>query len=149
MSERPRATKIGDGVYRVDHPASPASPASPQSPPRPNGSDVVYVVRTSTGWWAFLDGQVFHGRDTAVASARKSKASGSAAAQALAAPMPATVLKVLVAAGDSVKKGDTVVVLEAMKMELPLRAAGDARVQAVHCREGELVQGEAVLVEFA
>ena len=63
--------------------------------------------------------------------------------------MPATVVKVLVKPGNRVAKGDTVVVLEAMKMELPLRSAGDATVKAVHCREGELVQAEAVLVELS
>ena len=46
------------------------------------------------------------------------------------------------------KKGDIVIVLEAMKMELPIRALGDAVVKAVHCREGELVQPDAMLVEF-
>jgi 3-methylcrotonyl-CoA carboxylase alpha subunit len=62
--------------------------------------------------------------------------------------MPATVVKVLVKPGDRVARGDTVVVLEAMKMELPLRAASDATVKAVHCREGELVQPDAVLIEM-
>ena len=62
--------------------------------------------------------------------------------------MPATVVKVLVKPGDRVAKGDTVVVLEAMKMELPVRALGDAVVAAVRCREGELVQADATLVEF-
>ncbi len=79
-------------------------------------------------------------------SRRRSPTDG---AQSLAAPMPATVVKVLVKPGDRVAKGDTVVVLEAMKMELPLRSAGDATVKAVHCREGELVQAEAVLVELS
>ena len=46
------------------------------------------------------------------------------------------------------RKGDTVVLLEAMKMELPLRAPADGTVAAVHCREGELVQAESVLVEL-
>jgi biotin carboxyl carrier protein len=63
--------------------------------------------------------------------------------------MPATVLKVLVAVGARVKKGETLVILEAMKMELPLRASADATVTAVCCREGELVQPETVLVELA
>jgi biotin carboxyl carrier protein len=63
--------------------------------------------------------------------------------------MPATVLKVLVAVGARVKKGETLVILEAMKMELPLRASVDATVTAVGCREGELVQPETVLVELA
>jgi len=62
--------------------------------------------------------------------------------------MPATVVKVLVRPGLKVKGGDQLIVLEAMKMELPLRAPGNATVTAVHCREGELVQPEMVLVEL-
>jgi biotin carboxyl carrier protein len=62
--------------------------------------------------------------------------------------MPATVVKVLVAPGQKVRHGDTLVVLEAMKMELPIRAPGDAVVQAVNCREGELVQPDRTLVEL-
>ena len=82
---------------------------------------------------------------TGRAAARRS---AGAAGGAITAPMPATVLKVHVRAGDAVKKGDTLVLLEAMKMELPLRAAGDGTVAAVFCREGELVQADAVLVEL-
>jgi biotin carboxyl carrier protein len=82
---------------------------------------------------------------TRPATRRRSSAEG---AQSIAAPMPATVVKLLVKAGDAVKKGDTLVILEAMKMELPLRADGDATVTAVHCREGDLVQPDAVLVEM-
>jgi 3-methylcrotonyl-CoA carboxylase alpha subunit len=76
---------------------------------------------------------------------RRSAASTSAA---LTAPMPATVIKVQVKPGDTVKKGDIVLVLEAMKMELPMRALGDGVVAAVRCREGELVAADATLVEF-
>ena len=61
--------------------------------------------------------------------------------------MPATVIKVLVTPGQAVRKGETVIVLEAMKMELPLKALGDGTVTAVRCREGELVQADVVLVE--
>ena len=81
----------------------------------------------------------------APASVRRAATS---AARALTAPMPATVIAVQVKAGDSVKKGDVVVVLEAMKMELPIRALGNGVVSAVRCREGELVQADATLVEF-
>jgi biotin carboxyl carrier protein len=63
--------------------------------------------------------------------------------------MPATVVKILVTPGQAVRHGDTLVVLEAMKMELPIRAPGDAVVQAIHCREGELVQPDRTLVELA
>ena len=82
----------------------------------------------------------------AAPAARRRSAS---AAGTVIAPMPATVIKVQVKPGDGVKKGDVVVVLEAMKMELPLRALGDGVVSAVRCREGELVQADATLIEFA
>ncbi len=85
----------------------------------------------------------------ATQSPLESKRRGAGAAGAgVTAPMPATVVKVLVSPGDAVKKGDTLVVLEAMKMELPLRAPGDATVAAVRCRAGEMVAADAVLVEF-
>src|SRR4029077_19631296 len=77
----------------------------------------------------------------------KRRSSGPAA-ELIPAPMPPTVLKVHVRAGDRVEKGDTVVLLEAMKMELPVRAPADATVAAVFCREGDLVQAEATLVEL-
>ena len=57
-------------------------------------------------------------------------------------------MKLHVALGDQVRKGDLIVVLEAMKMELPLRAANDARVGRVHCREGEMVAAAVSLVYF-
>jgi len=63
--------------------------------------------------------------------------------------MPATVVHVKVAAGDVVKRGDILIVLEAMKMELPVRAPGDGRVTAVHCEAGQLVQPDTSLIEIA
>jgi acetyl/propionyl-CoA carboxylase alpha subunit len=68
--------------------------------------------------------------------------------QALTAPMPATVVAVHVKTGDPVTKGDTVVVLEAMKMEMPVRVTEDGVVAAVCCKEGDLVQADAVLLEM-
>jgi 3-methylcrotonyl-CoA carboxylase alpha subunit len=83
------------------------------------------------------------------ASGRTRRRAAGAAQKTLTAPMPATVIKVPVKAGDTVSKGDVVVLLEAMKMELPVRAGGDAVVARVRCREGELVQADQTLVEFA
>jgi acetyl/propionyl-CoA carboxylase alpha subunit len=76
------------------------------------------------------------------------KRAGSDGRQVLTAPMPATVISIPVKTGDAVHKGDVVVLLEAMKMELPLRAMADGVVAAVRCREGELVQADAALVEL-
>jgi pyruvate carboxylase subunit B len=62
--------------------------------------------------------------------------------------MPATVRRINVEPGATVKKGDTLLVLEAMKMELPVRAPVDGTVTSVSCREGDLVQAGVVLVEL-
>ena len=62
--------------------------------------------------------------------------------------MPATVIQVNVQKGAQVRRGDTLVLLEAMKMELPLRAPADGVVTAVHCQAGELVQPGSPLVEI-
>jgi glutaconyl-CoA/methylmalonyl-CoA decarboxylase subunit gamma len=67
---------------------------------------------------------------------------------ALVAPMPGTVIKVNVAAGDAVKARDPLVVLEAMKMETPLVSPYDATIRAVHVAEGDRVAGGSLLVEL-
>jgi 3-methylcrotonyl-CoA carboxylase alpha subunit len=64
------------------------------------------------------------------------------------APMPGTVIRLLVGAGDSVRARQPLVVLEAMKMETPLTSPFDAVVRAVHVAEGDQVAGGAVLVEL-
>jgi biotin carboxyl carrier protein len=125
-------TRVGDGVYRVDHDGR---------------SHLVYVAGSSSDQWAFTDGRVFRG-DFGDGRDQPRRAARVDGPQALSAPMPATVIKVLVQPGAAVKKGDTILLLEAMKMELPIRAPADAIVKAVHCRDGELVQPDTTLVEL-
>jgi acetyl/propionyl-CoA carboxylase alpha subunit len=67
---------------------------------------------------------------------------------AVTAPMPGTVIKVLVEAGQQVSARQALVVLEAMKMETPLVSPYDATVRAVHVAEGDRVAGGALLVEL-
>jgi acetyl/propionyl-CoA carboxylase alpha subunit len=64
------------------------------------------------------------------------------------APMPGTVIRVLVSEGQEVEARDTLVVVEAMKMEMPLPAPRAGIVRAVHVAEGETVGRGAVLVEL-
>ncbi len=64
------------------------------------------------------------------------------------APMPGTVLKVLVTVGDRIEARQPLLLLEAMKMETPLTAPYDATVTAVHVEEGARVAGGALLVEL-
>ena len=79
----------------------------------------------------------------------RSDAAGSAAAPVendVRAPMTAKVVKIAVAPGAAVKAGEIVVVLEAMKMEYRLAAPRAGTVEAVRCKEGELVDLGATLV---
>ena len=64
------------------------------------------------------------------------------------APMPGTVIKVLVAPGERVQARQPLLVLEAMKMETPLTAPYDAGVRKVNVAEGDRVAGGAVLIEL-
>jgi biotin carboxyl carrier protein len=61
-------------------------------------------------------------------------------------PMPGRVVKILVAKGDTVRAGQGLVVLEAMKMENEVRAPAAGTVAAVHVTSGSAVEGSAVLV---
>jgi acetyl/propionyl-CoA carboxylase alpha subunit len=74
--------------------------------------------------------------------------SAGAHESAVKAPMPGTVIRVLVEAGATVEARQPLVVIEAMKMETPLVAPFAATVRAVHVAEGDRVGGGAVLVEL-
>jgi biotin carboxyl carrier protein len=63
------------------------------------------------------------------------------------AEMVANVWKVLVAAGDDVSEGDTLVILESMKMEIPVEATASGKVSSVNVQEGGVVQeGDVIAV---
>ena len=131
--------RIAAGVYRVEHDGR---------------NEIVYTAGPDDDRWVFWNGHVYRGdfRD------RRPESSGGNSTQAktekgrhpspIAAPMPARVIRIVASPGAHVRRGDTLLVLEAMKMELPLRAPGDGVVTAIHCQEGELVQAEAVLIDL-
>jgi acetyl-CoA carboxylase biotin carboxyl carrier protein len=56
------------------------------------------------------------------------------------------VWRVEVAVGDTVEDGDTVVILESMKMEIPVEAEDDGTVKEIRCQEGQAVSEGDVLV---
>jgi 3-methylcrotonyl-CoA carboxylase alpha subunit len=132
MGTRVIVTRLAHGMYRVEH---------------DGGNAIVYVAGPAAERWVFWNGRVFHEDEQSpgLPAARRSR---PATGESLIAPMPARVIKLPVQLGSHVKKGDTIVILEAMKMELPVRAPIDAVVSVVHCREGDLVDAGAVLVDL-
>jgi len=122
-------TSLGDGRYEVTNEGR---------------RTLAYAVRRGQETWVFIEGRVWV-IDTREPSTRRARQHDEAA---LSAPMPATVVAINVAAGQAVKAGDTLVVLEAMKMEMAITAPHDGTVRTIACRVGELVQPGVPLVEL-
>lgn len=83
------------------------------------------------------------------AAAPASKATPTAVpagASTVVAPMPGTILTVNVKVGESVKKGQVLCILEAMKMENEIMAAGDAKVSSIAVNAGDAVNTGQVLI---
>lgn len=70
-------------------------------------------------------------------------------AEAIKAPMPGLILKLLVEEGQVLKKGDPVLILEAMKMENVFKAPADATVKTIKVSQGQAVEKGTVLIELA
>lgn len=65
---------------------------------------------------------------------------------AVKAPLPGTVIDIKVAVGDTVKKGQTIVILEAMKMENNIDSERDGKIAAIKVNKGDSVMEGSVLV---
>jgi biotin carboxyl carrier protein len=63
-------------------------------------------------------------------------------------PMPGKVVKVLLKEGDVVQKGETVVIIAAMKMESEYKSPTDGVIKKVHVKDGDTIEGNQVLVEI-
>ena len=64
---------------------------------------------------------------------------GTADAISIKSPLPGAVIKVLVTVGDTVSKGDTLIVLEAMKMETEIKSTGSGTVSSIAVAQGDQV----------
>lgn len=73
---------------------------------------------------------------------------GASKASKLKAPMPGKVLDIMISAGQSVAKGEGLLILEAMKMENVLKAEQEGTIKSVNITVGEAVEKNAVLIEF-
>lgn len=116
-------TRVGGGEF-VIIPADGNGPASR-----------VFTVRDGATWWVHLDGRTY--RLDAVLDA----GSGGGPAGGLTAPIPATVVEVLVQTGDPVAADDVLLVLSAMKMQLEIRAPHAGTVANLSLQAGDQVDG--------
>ncbi|MBF4584205.1 ATP-grasp domain-containing protein [Curtobacterium sp. VKM Ac-2865] len=132
---------------------------SPEELPTPGDRDTVVVEvqgkRIEVTMPAIVGGAAAAGRRPAGPSApprrRSSGVKGGrvASGSSVTSPMQATVVKLAVAEGDTVVKGDLLVVLEAMKMEQPVQAHKDGVVTALDAPVGQTISSGHVLLELA
>jgi geranyl-CoA carboxylase alpha subunit len=108
---------------------------------------LAYAVVDGARAWVFIEGRIYTvGEAAGMTAARQS--SHDDERTALSSPMPATVVDICVQPGDRVTRGDILVMLEAMKMELPVRAPRDAVVKSIAHRVGDLVQAGMPLLDL-
>lgn len=98
--------------------------------------------------WLAMDGCTYRFERPRPRAARKASA-GDDGAESVRAPMPAQVREVLVEPGEAVTKGQTLLLLEAMKMEIRVKAPRDGTVARLLVSAGQTVDKEQVLVEIA
>ncbi len=96
--------------------------------------------------WVSLDGCTYRLDPPAPRGGRSGGEAGGA--QAVRAPMPAQVRAVQVAAGEAVSAGQTLLLLEAMKMEIRIRAPQAGQVLRLHVAAGQTVEKDQLLAEI-
>ena len=96
-----------------------------------------------------MDASAVSAAPAAPAAPKAPVAAAPAAGAQVKAPMPGNILDVKVQAGQVVKKGDVLVILEAMKMENEIQAPCDGKVTGVNVRKGDTVETQALLCTIA
>lgn len=105
---------------------------------------VAFISADGAKRWVTVNGRTF--MLTKQSGARKRGGGGQQSAGGLTAPMPGQVRAVNVSEGDSVTKGQTLLVLEAMKMEIRIQAPMDGTVGKLFVKQGQTVEREQTLI---
>ncbi|MCC6499138.1 MAG: biotin/lipoyl-binding protein [Anaerolineales bacterium] len=103
-----------------------------------------YVSSDGAKRWVTINGRT--SLLTKQSGTRRSGGAGQASTGALTAPMPGQVRAVNVSEGEAVTKGQTLLVLEAMKMEIRIQAPMDGVVKSLAVKQGQTVEREQILV---
>jgi acetyl-CoA carboxylase biotin carboxylase subunit len=105
----------------------------------------VTAVKQNDEWWLQTETGVVHFRQLPLLPEPQPTADASGS---LRAPMPGSILAVLVEVGQTVTKGQPLIKLEAMKMEHTIRTAGDGIVEEIYYAPGDTVEAEAQLLKI-
>ena len=114
------------------------------NPENPQATVDAIVERSSSGFWIHLNGATHFVENQR--SVRGAKAAGPSTGD-ITAPMPGKIIKVLVEEGSQVSAGDTVIVMEAMKMEYTLKTEIDGKMSSLKVTEGQQVKVGALLAK--
>jgi len=109
---------------------------------------MVYLSRAGQERWVSHQGHTYRFQQAAVRG-RRGQGGGAAGDGQLRAPMPGQVRAVQAAAGEAVTRGQTLMLLEAMKMEIRIQAPCEGVVEAVRAAAGQVVEKDEVLVVVA
>lgn len=100
-----------------------------------------FSARTREGVWIYFKGHTYFVEPVKKAAAQGSGTDGDQSHSGeIISPMPGKIFRLLVKDGQSVKKGEDILILEAMKMEHALQATRDGKVKLENLQEGQLVQ---------
>ncbi len=106
----------------------------------------IFAQAEKDGLWIHFQGETYFQQKTK--PGKIAKKTDSTSIEDIIAPMPGKITKVLVKPGQDVVAKQTLVVMEAMKMEYNLRASSAAKIKKITCAEGEQVVQDQLLVEF-
>ena len=130
--EEPKAAKKGDGAYTANV----------------DGKNVTVKLNAAgDAYTATVNGKTFNVKvSEGVAAAAAAPAAASGEGKVIAAPLPGTVTKLIASEGDEVAAGETILIIEAMKMETEIKAEKDCVVSAFSVSQGAVVAAGDALV---
>lgn len=119
--------------------------------PKQSGADTTRTTQHVTAYissdgakrWVTINGRTFV---LTKSSGARRKSAGQDHASGLAAPMPGQVRSVNVREGEAVAKGQTLMILEAMKMEIRIQSPKDGVVSSISVKVGQTVEREQILI---
>ncbi|MCP4726433.1 MAG: acetyl-CoA carboxylase biotin carboxyl carrier protein subunit [bacterium] len=107
-----------------------------------------YIASDKDNYYVFYNGRQHLFTKQSAGADRAAGMPGAAAGDFISSPMPGTIIKINCREGDDVKENDTLVIVEAMKMENNLRAPADGKIEKINFSEGDLVDAGAPIVEI-